>query len=76
MKINTQHRKRDKVSEIYVDLVGKAAHVKLQIKLIIVSLYQHKGERSIRKAIKRSMGLKDSFVYSEITDVEREIWLY
>ena len=70
MKINTQHRKRDKVSEFHIDLVGKAVYVKLRNKLIIVSLHQHKGDRSIRKAIKRSMELKDSFVCLEITNAK------
>ena len=70
MKINTQHRKRDKVSESHIDLVDKAVYVKPQNKLIIVRLHQHKGDRSIRKAIKRSMVLKDSFVCFEITDVK------
>ena len=70
MKINIQHRKRDKVSEFHIDLVDRTVYVKPRNKLIIVNLHQHKEDRSIRKAIKRSMVLKDSFVCFEITDVK------
>ena len=52
---NTKHRKRDKVSELSVDLVDKTDCFKHKNKLIIVRFYQH--QRSIRKAIKRLIEL-------------------
>ena len=46
--------------------IVKMVYVESRNKLILVKFYQHKGERSIRKAIKGSMVLNDSFVYFEI----------
>ena len=52
MKINTQHRKRDKVSETCIDSVDKVVYVKPQNTLIIVKLYQHKGIGPTEKQLK------------------------
>ena len=51
---------------MHIDLVAKIVYVKPRNKLIIVRFHQHKGERSIGKAIKGSMVLNDSFIYFEI----------
>ena len=52
MKINTQQRKRDKVSETCIDLVDKAVYVKPRNKLIIVRFHQHKGIGQLEKQLK------------------------
>ena len=52
MKINTQHRKRDKVSETCIDSVDKVVYVEPQNTLIIVKLYQHKGIGPTEKQLK------------------------
>ena len=51
---------------MHIDLVAKIVYAKPRNKLILVKFHQHKGERSIGKAIKGSMVLNDSFVYFEI----------
>ena len=52
MKINIQHRKRDKVSETCIDLVDKVVYVKPRNKLIIVKFHQHKGKGPSEKQLK------------------------
>ena len=52
MKINTQRRKRDKVSETRIDLVDKVVYVKPRNTLIIVKFYKHKGIGPSEKQIK------------------------
>ena len=62
---------------MHTDLVAKIVYVKPRNKLIIVRFHQHEGDRSIRKAIKGSMILNDSFVYFEITGIKEcnKTWL-
>ena len=59
MKINIQHRKRDKVSETCIDLVDKVVYVKPPEQINHCQIPSTQRERAIRKAIKRSMVLKD-----------------
>ena len=71
---------------MHIDLVTSIVYIKLRNKLIFLKFHQHKGERSIGKAIKGSMVLDDLFIYFEITGIkecnktrfrtikEKELW--